>query len=232
MKKLLVATLALVVVVGAAGWWFFLRDDAPEEAALSSRDTSAPATAPAAGFDGTWAVQPGEAEGATLLSDEAPGSWVGYRVDEELRGINVTAVGRTNGVTGQLTYAGGSVTDASFEADLTTLRSDAGQRDNALETRGIETEQFPTATFAITQPIAVELGDEPFQTDATGDLTLHGVTQEVTMSLEGQLLDSGIEVVGSTDIAMADYDIEPISLGFVTTSDTGVVELKLLLVKQ
>ena len=104
------------------------------------------------GIAGTWTVDP------TVGSfDDFSGSFVGYRVQEELASVGATeAVGRTPDVTGTLTVDGTSITAAEFTADLTTLQSDEGNRDRQLGRQGLETGTYPTATFTLTQPI--ELG--------------------------------------------------------------------------
>ena len=51
----------------------------------------------------------------------------------------------------------------------------------------MDTARFPNSTFKLTKPIA--LGEEPpegkiITVDATGDLTLHGVTKTVTTPIK------------------------------------------------
>ena len=178
---------------------------------------------------GAWVVQ----GGAEVRED---GTFVGYRVDEVLAGINNAAVGRTADVTGEVTIDGDAVTTGTFTADLTTLESDEDRRDNRLRTDGLQTDQFPQATFALTAPI--DLGDtpvagEPIDVAATGDLTLHGTTQAVTVNLQTQLnTDGTITVIGQIPILFADYGItKPDVAGFVTTEDNGLIELRLELAK-
>ena len=79
------------------------------------------------GIAGTWTVDP------TVGSfDDFSGSFVGYRVQEELASVGATeAVGRTPDVTGTLTVDGTTITAAEFTADLTTLQSDEGNRDGS-----------------------------------------------------------------------------------------------------
>ena len=128
------------------------------------------------GIEGTWTV--------------GDGSIVGYRVSEELFGQSAEAVGRSEGVTGSLTIDGTTVTEATFEVDMTTFESDESRRDGQFEGRIMEVDEFPTATFVLTEPI--ELGEEPadgstVEVEATGDLTLHGVTRAVTIPLVARL---------------------------------------------
>ena len=243
---LLGAAGALVVLVGAV-WFFFLRSDAPPPATLEdavaavtstttttasgateptepAAETTAPPTTTAAreGLDGEWAVDQGI-------------SFVGYRIDEELASIGaITAVGRTSDVVASLTFAGTAVTDLAVTVDMTTLESDRSLRDGAMRTRGLETDTFPEASFALTSPI--DLGSAPsegeaFAATASGELTLHGVTQPVSLDLEGTLVDGTMVVVGSVEIALADYDIEkPTGFSVVSIADVGLLEIQLAFV--
>ncbi len=240
-----VALGALVVVVaaGVAIWYFVFRDTAPPEVSAGSArqavedDRGAgdePDPAPSSGttsVDGTWTVDTsiGEFDPSTETYTSA---FVGYRVQEELASIGAkTAFGRTPDVTGSLTIDGTSATQAEFTADLTTLVSDDSRRDGQLRNQAIETAQFPTATFRLTEPIdfgEVPTDDATITVDATGELTLHGVTNTVTVPLEAQLVDDTIVVTGIIDITFADYDIErPVSAAVLSVEDRGQMEFQL-----
>ena len=246
---------AALVLVVAAVWFFFIRSDAPPPVALEDAvaavtddstttsaapdntesadttevpDTTAPpetteAPAAAEGLDGAWVV------------DQA-NSFAGYRIGEELANIGtVTAVGRTSDVVGTLEFAATAVTSLEVTVDMTTLESDRSQRDNALRTRGLETSDFPTASFVLTEPL--DLGAVPGEGDqfagtAAGDLTLHGVTNSITMDLEGSLVGGIVVVVGSTDVTLTDYDIEaPTGFSVLTINEVGTIEVQLALVR-
>jgi polyisoprenoid-binding protein YceI len=234
-RRTLIAVVALVVIVlgGTAIWYFVLRDDAPPKADLDNVATgsdSADSDGEAAGgdapttADGTWTVEAGDTV------------FVGYRVEEQFAGdtIKKTAAGRTPAVTGELVVDGDQITSATVDADLSELTSDQERRDSALLTRGLQTEQFPDASFELTSPIALPSAPEQGETievTATGDLTLHGQTQSVDIALEGRWDGATISVAGDTPIAFADYGIEPIEIGgFVSTDDHGTMELQLLFV--
>jgi polyisoprenoid-binding protein YceI len=181
-----------------------------------------------AGLDGTWAIDPTIGSFADFSS-----SFVGYRVNETLAQNRAnTAVGRTPLVSGTLVLAGSTISTVEVTADLTGLRSDDDRRDGRLRQQAIETDQFPQATFRLTSPI--ELGAVPadgatFITNATGDLTLHGVTQSVTMPIEARLTGDVVTVTGSLDITFADYAIErPTSFLVLSIEDHGVMEVQLL----
>jgi polyisoprenoid-binding protein YceI len=249
---LIVVAVAVVAAAAAGAWYLFLRPPAPAEVALgavptaspsddateapasevpaaTSAESAAPAAsdAVAAGLDGTWTVDP-----SVGSFDDFSGSFVGYRVTEELVGIGTsTAVGRTPDVTGSLTLAGTTITDATFEADLTTLQSDSGMRDGQLGRQGLETDTYPSATFVLAEPIQLEAAPAEGATiDATavGDLTLHGTTQRVEIPLEGRLANGVVTVVGSLPVAFADYGMTaPESMRVLSIDDNGTMEFQL-----
>jgi polyisoprenoid-binding protein YceI len=143
-----------------------------------------------------------------------------------------TAVGRTTVVTGSLSYDGSQITAVSIEADLSQLASDKSMRDNAIKRQALESSTYPTATFVLTAPIDIE-GDiasgAAVSATATGDLTLHGETQSVSIPLQGQLVNGKVVVVGSLDIEFADYGIDsPSAASVVSVEDHGVIELQLV----
>src|SRR5262245_32785770 len=136
-RRLIVVVAALLVIVAGVFVVFILRgSDAPPPPTLSAEEPASTAT-PAAGAS-TWQVAAG---------DE---TYVGYRVREEFASIGVAdAVGRTGEVTGTAEVDGDRLTTAQLETDMTTLRSDESRRDDALRTRGIETDRFPTSEFTL-----------------------------------------------------------------------------------
>src|SRR4029078_5981224 len=99
--------------------------------------------------------------------------------------------------------------------------------DSAIATRGLQTQQFPKATFALTKPIKLPSTDQGKELDltATGDLTLHGQTKPVDVALQAEWDGSVVKGAGSTPIAFADYGIDTIEIpGFVKTDDNGSME--------
>lgn len=245
-RKTVLISVVVVVALAAAGiWYFVLRSDAPPPVSLDSAVESvtesttttegpsggettttgaAPSTAAATDLDGDWAI-------------DTTASFAGYRVKEELASIGFTeAVGRTSDLAGGLTMAGTSLAAVVVEVDMTTLQSDSSRRDGALGSRGLETDTYPTATFVLSEPI--DLGSlpavgEPVTADAVGDLTLHGVTKSVTIPLEAQLVDeTTIVVVGSLEVAFADYGIEaPTGFSVLAIEDPGTLELQVAFVR-
>jgi polyisoprenoid-binding protein YceI len=224
-----VAGVAVLAVAGGVAFWA-LNDSAEDEFELS--DTATTAADDTATEDGADPTDAGTEGAATW--EVTSGSEAGYRIDEVLRGLENTVTARTGDVTGELTLDGASVSDATVTVQVEGLTSDAALRDDKVRSDYLQADQFPEATFTLAGPL--ELSGEPevgapVSTEATGTLELHGVTQDVTVSLDAQLTAAdSMEVVGSTPIALADYDIEvPDVSGIVKASPEGTLEFKLLL---
>jgi polyisoprenoid-binding protein YceI len=118
---------------------------------------------------------------------------------------------------------------------MTTLTTDDARRDNALRGQAIETGRFPTATFALTQPIElakIPANGEKITANAVGDLTLHGVTKQVTFPVEAQHNGSVITVVGQLEVLFSDYSISrPSAASVLSVEDKGVMEIQLFLTR-
>lgn len=237
----IVAILAVVAVASVAvAYLTFFSDDAPERLALSDQ-APVPTTTPA---PGAAAASPTIASSSTDLVGTwrvGAGSEAGYRVREKLAALPAKsdAVGRSPGVTGtvRVERAGAALTatDASFEVDLTRLTSDESRRDNRIKTDGLQTSQFPKATFVSTKPVSLPAeaaSGQAVKASAEGNLTLHGVTKLVTIPLDIRVVGGKGELVGSLSFPMSDFDITPPSIGgFVTVDPDATLEFKLLLVK-
>jgi polyisoprenoid-binding protein YceI len=236
--KLLACAIVLVIALGGAGLWWFLRDDAPAsvdlDTAVESVQPADGSTTAAAtdGVDGTWTV---DAETGDFDYESATGTFAGFRVDEELSSIgSTTAVGRTGDVTGEVEIDGTTLSAATFDIDLTTITTNERRRDDKVQ-EALDTGEHPTARFTLTEPI--DLGDaastgDTVEVTATGDLTIHGVTRQVEIPLEAQLVNDTVVVVGSLDLTFSDYDVEvPQSPIVLSVDDQGTLELQLLLTR-
>ena len=224
-----VAVLALV-----GGPWVYInliREDAPERLTLgdatttTSGDSSGQTTTTSAGDTGT------AAEGIEGIWTVSTGSQAGYRVKEVLFGQDAEAVGRTPDVTGTLEIAGTTVTATEVTVDMTTVTSPESRRDGQFQGRIMDTAAFPTATFTLTEPIDLEgvpADLEEVTHTVTGDLTLRGVTNDVTFELLARRNGATIEANGSIAISFDDFDIPDASGGPASVGRDG--ELELLLV--
>jgi polyisoprenoid-binding protein YceI len=250
--KILIAAVVVIIALGGVGVWWYLRDDSPDEVSLEtavesveaadrasttsaaagsgSSTTTGAASAAASAIAGTWTV---DAETGDFDYESATGTFVGFRVKEELSSIGSTeAVGRTGDVTGSITIDGTTLTSVSIEADLTTITTNESRRDDRVQ-QALETSQFPTATFRLAGPVdlgAAATQGGPVSVAAPGDLTIHGVTNRVEMPIQAQLVNDTVVVVGSLDISFPDYGVEvPSAPVVVSAEDHGPLELQLLL---
>ena len=244
----------VVGLVAFAFWWVVLRDDAPPAVSLAGAVSSLADETPAATGDDAEGTrqpeptapsdQPDPTE-ASVSAIELNGSWtvasvgetfVGYRVKEELASVGFkTAVGRTPTVEVSLTIVGRDLTETLIVANLQDLESDDSRRDGQLDRKAIETNSFPTATFELTEPIALPASfaqGGAISILAQGTLTLHGVTRAVEVLIDAEVVDGIMVAVGSIPILFADYDFEaPSSAAVLSVEDNGIMEFQLFLAK-
>src|SRR6202162_6100126 len=226
----LLSALAAVVAVGAAGvlfiYFVLFSHSAPAPLAL---------TAPAA-----------IVQSPALTSTEIPGTWTvasksvaGYRVHERLAFLSAPsdAVGRTSQITGTATITGPGTAltlhAASFSVDVQSLTSDQSMRDSHLQTLGLESAQFPHATFVLSAPVtltATATSGAEVPVPLQGALTLHGTTRTVTIPVQARLSGSEIEVVGSISFPWSEFNMQAPNIGgFVTVDGTATMEFDLFL---
>jgi hypothetical protein len=241
-RLVLISVLGLAVV--GAGAFYFVGRDVPEAVDLERTIAATPATDPAG--DAAAAPTPVEAEQIidasgtwTVITDAAPfdtatgsGTWVGYRIDEELSGRGAfTAVGRTPVVTGNVTVDGVTVTQATIEAVLAELKSDNGSRDSRVRSLFSGRD----ARFTLTEPLvfgAIPEDGMSVAVTARGLLRVGDVERPVDMEIAATVLQGRLVIAGSTVITLADFDVTvpsaPIVLG---VSDVATVELQLYLTR-
>lgn len=229
LKKLLgVLAVVVLVLIGVGVWYFVIRDDSVEKDTVGCDPTPCAAST-VDSIDGTWAV----------VADESDTSLV---ITETIGGVADHQVEGNTAVDGSVTIADSAVTEASFTADMTTLEFtdappgfDVANRARAMENTGLDTGEFPEATFALTSPI--DLGDdvtsgEETTASATGDLTLHGVTKSITFDVT-VVADGDRFKVTPTDfipIVLADYEMSVQAPGFVADiGDEGSFDFVLTL---
>ena len=163
-KIVLAVAVVLVVAVGGGIWWF-LRDDAPSKVNLDTAAGSVTTTTGASGegstvtdVNGTWVIDTSQ---GTFDFDTATGTFAGFRIKEELSGIgSSTAVGRTGDVSGTIQIQNDTLTAATFEVNLRTVTTNQTQRNSRVQS-ALETSEFPTATFTLTQPCLLYTSPSP-----------------------------------------------------------------------
>lgn len=213
-----VAALIVLALLAVAGPWVYInliKEDAPDALTLQPAvtTTAGEVQQPTNATDGEWVV----------VAD----SVVGYRVKEILFGQDTEGVGRTSAVTGSLVIANNEVTSAEFSVDMTTIKSDSSRRDRQVNDRILDTATYPTATFALNEPIALTpeaLAGSDLTVNTTGTLTLRGVTNSVPVTLVARLVDNVIEVNGTIKIVFAEWQIPDPSISAIVVEDRGLLE--------
>ena len=207
-------------------------DEPTEEPTDTSGEATVdPATTAPTATEPTTTTPPAAVAGESTWAIAAD-SRVGYRVTENLFGVDTEGVGRTNQVTGSITIESTQVVAGEFVVDVASIESDDGRRDNQFRGRIMSTDEFPEAVFTLTEPI--ELGSEPADgvevaTTATGELTLRGVTNPVTFDVTAEQQNGRIGVLGAIPIVFEDYSIANPSIAGITTDDNGLLEFVLVL---
>lgn len=207
----------LVVLVGPRVYAWWGDRSTPPELTVVPTSTTAPASAAAAGpleHDGTWTL----AEGTTA----------GYRVEEVLRGEDVTVVGRTESVTGTVTVADGSITAIDATVDVASITTGVGPRDSYMRDL-LESDTHPAASFRVDAPVRLPDLQAGGRVEVPGILTLRGSERPLTFTLDVVRDGAGLRAAGSAPVTFSDLGLEAPSLGFVEVEDAGVLELLLVL---
>jgi len=238
--------LVVLVVVGfglaAAGvTWFLGRgsieavdiDRALEAAAdagrqeASSDDAAAAIEERVSDATGVWVVDTGFVEFDAITGS---GTWVGYRIDEELRGFGeITAVGRSPRVEGRVVIDGSSVTSATIGADLQALRSDNANRDSWVSPIFVDR---PVA-FTLSRPVdfgAVPSEGQRVAVSAEGVLRIGDIERDVVVELSADVAGTRLFITGSTVVTLRDFDVSVPSVPIVlSVADDATIELALFL---
>jgi polyisoprenoid-binding protein YceI len=225
----IVGGLAATAVLGFGVIYFvFLPTSSPKPFTLTtstaSTATTSSTTSSSAGLAGGWRI--------------AAGSQAGYRVREQLAFLPAQsdAVGRTSSITGEATLArpggGVTITSASFNVAVNTLKSDRSMRDEKIHSIGLESDRYPAATFTLSTPLTLPTGTlgGVAHVSATGILKIHGTSRRETIPLEVRLSGSTLQAAGSLRFPWSDFGMNAPSIGgFVTVTDKATMEFDLRL---
>ncbi len=253
-KKLLIGIPLLVILVFVAIWFFLLRDDAPpppdaQSAAAIAKAAQTTTTIPSTtsgnsttttqvvattteadiSIEGSWIV---DTEIGSF--EDFSNSYVGFRIEEELaQGIGkTTAVGRTPAVSGTLEFSSSELLSAEIIADLSQITTDRSWRDDNVYD-ALDAGNHPNAVFSLVGPLTL---DDPetegieHPISAMGELTIKGVTQEVSVELTAQRIGQIITVTGQFPMVFSDFGVEvPTAPIVVSVEDNGLIEIQLFL---
>lgn len=236
---------AVVVLVLAAGlsWWFFIRADADlaTDAPEIPGDLLSPTPTPSPGSDGNAAsatpaptvILPAGTTRFRILPERSEAA---YFAEETLASIGLPsrAKGATQDIHGEF-YLRDDGIDPSFESrftvDLRTLKSDESRRDARVQLT-LDTANYPEAVFVVRR---VEdfprrwSGEEDATFRMTGDLTIHGVTREVTWEVKAKREGPVMTALATVELRYADFNIDPPNIaGFVSLTDDFTVQVQVV----
>ena len=161
-------------------------------------------------------------------------SYVGFRIEEELaQGIGkTTAVGRTPVVSGTLEFSNSELLSAEIIADLSQITTDRSWRDDNVYD-ALDAGNHPNAVFSLVGPITLDdshIEGKEHLISATGELTIKGVTQEVSVELTAQRIGQIITVTGQFPMVFSDFGVEvPTAPIVLSVEDNGLIEVQLFL---
>lgn len=176
-------------------------------------------------LDGEWQVVKGSPYNFTSA---------GFTIDEILPADKRTTSGSTKDVTGQAVISDSTVEEATITVDMTTLTTDKKVRDQNMKTKLFEVSKFPESTFTLTEPadLSAVLGDaSPVTIPLTGDLTIHGETQNVTTDFQVVRDGDSIILGGDIPINRLDFGVETPEMIAAKISEVGEVNVRVTLQK-
>ena len=214
-------------------------------AATATANNAAAATAPAIPATSTAASNSAPTASATTASSSGlptvtlelvPGdNTATYRVREQLARLSFPsdAIGSTKNFTGTIVArSDGTIvaSDSKLQVDLSTLKSDEGQRENFIKQNTLQTNRYRYATFVPTaiEGLSLPPKDGPVSFKLIGDLTLRNVTKQVTWDVTGTV--SGNEPTGTATTSFTwDYFnlSKPSVFTVLSVEDTVKLELSL-----
>ena len=109
-----------------------------------------------------------------------------------------------------------------FVVNVKSLKSDESKRDNYIRNNALESNKFPEAIFEIN---TMEGLNGPLPTSGEvnlrliGDMTIHGVTKEISWTLLANIENEYIKGIAKTSIEFDTFDIRKPSLPFILTLD-------------
>lgn len=229
-----IAALVIVAVALGAGWYFFIREDAEPKTNAQTIDddlrtavaTSAAGQTPAASGDGLVFV---------ILLEQSEASYIAGETLARV-GLPSTAEGVTKDIEGTiyLTADGFDLDPANetkITVQVTNLKTSEERRDSRVRD-ALNVTEFPTATFVATSVSGLDTTIPPEQErtfQLTGQMTLHGVTKEVTWEVKARREGNIMTALATLEMLYSDFDITPPNIaGFVSVEDDVILQMDIV----
>lgn len=177
----------------------------------------------------------------TATMDIAPqpphGAAVKHNVIKEKSSINFVGAkvtrdhkGQFKNFDGTIDYANAAPTGVSFNIDLASIETDTPDLTAHLKTADFfDVAQFPTATFVSTSLTPAPAGAAAGTThELKGNLTMHGMTREVTIPVTTQTTPEGVRATSEFTINRHDWGISYKGMADDLIKDNVLIKLDLL----
>jgi polyisoprenoid-binding protein YceI len=211
MKKILYVIAGIIVLIGAFYLYITRPVDLPQvEDNPNTSSTGSTATSSAE----AWSVSRGDAK---------------FEADETLRGNPFHVVGETSSISGDVSYdAASGVLSGLVRVDGSTIKTDSTQRDGAIARLILHTTDsdkrfitFAPKSFKDVPPDPTLNTDYTFS--VTGDLTVNGITKQVTWTVTGKASPGGtITGVAKTTVKRGDYGLVIPNIPFVANVSENI----------
>lgn len=172
-------------------------------------------------LDGQWHVVEGKNPNITS---------VGFTFSEILPGDERVTSGSTGYVTGEAEISDSALNSAMIEVDMNELSTDRDVRDVNMKDKLFETSKFPTATFALTEPVDVSQlpeGGTAGLIDVTGELTIKDHTELVDAQFQALRDGEMLIVSGEVEINREDFGVHSPDLIAAKIAENGTVDIRL-----
>lgn len=219
MKQRRFVILAAALAIAAAAVWQITAGTAPVARTLAATAPATPVQAPATAQ--RFVIDPQASEASYHVGET-------FFRDNQFK----VAVGTTHGIQGDI-FVDRAHPDQSRVGQITInvnqFTSDNRRRDNAIRSRWLESDKYPTAVFT---PTAIEGLPEAYAAGQavhvriTGSLTVHNVTKPAvftgTLMLRGDTLTGAME----TTVVMKDFGFDPPSIMMLQTEDKATLDFQ------
>ncbi|MGD8748007.1 MAG: YceI family protein [Balneolaceae bacterium] len=134
--------------------------------------------------------------------------------------------GKSDHLTGKISLSDSTV---DFYVDVHSLKTGIGKRDRDM-LKTLDAEEHPFAAFygKIVSGFTAESRD-PQKVTVEGDLTIHGITHNVSITGTLQQTNSGLKVNATWTLNMKDYQIKPPGILFYRVSENVDISLSAML---
>lgn len=177
---------------------------------------------------------------ASVFVIDAEQSEARFLLDEVLRGADVTVVGVTSNLAGEVAIdfdAPSSTQFGPITVDARDITTDSNFRNNAIRNSILETDTYEFVTFIPSSvsglPDSATVG-ESYEVQITGDLNITDVTLEKTFDATITVdSDSQISGLASSTFPYADFELEiPFSQSVDAVADDVTLEIEFIAISE